>query len=310
MVEQIPSQNSALLLMNAVADTSRASSNRSSSLIDLLAKEDPEKASALKKKMEEADSLIQQLKSRKVDFNEQRKAAAQQKIQRIKAQLESLRLLASVNPEAAARRAAQPSRELAAAVKEYAAAGGGAAGAVGSMVSAGQPAANTGAEAPNAQTTGADAAAPVAAAAAGIDAGAAGSDDAGKPVGAESDKQSPVGAAVEDAVEGEDDDASDIFNDDGGQTVRERVLELSASMGQRFAETRGKQEFMSLVRDVKNQLKAILETAKRQLEREDNDAADKDISSAEKALQDVDGALNQMIPTITAGALAGVNILA
>ena len=47
-----------------------------------------------------------------------------QKIEEIKKQLEALRVLAAVNPEAAARQAARLSRELATAVKEYASAGG------------------------------------------------------------------------------------------------------------------------------------------------------------------------------------------
>ena len=346
MINRIPGQSSALQLMKATADTSRTEAKKpASTLLEMLEKEDPDKAGALRKQMEDADSLLQQLKASKVDVSEQRKAAAQQKIQRIKAQLESLRLLASVNPEAAARRAAQLSRELAAAVKEYAAAGGGA-GASASMMGVGGAGAAAGA-APSADgaasgattagaavvaggggaetvsatgtaTSGADAV-PVSASpdgsgtgtGTGTGTGSEGGDEAGVPTGTEQGEPTTTDEASATPVEGADDaEGTGAEAEDNDKTVQERVRDASASLSQRFADAKGDQEFKSLVRDIKNKLKAILETAKRQLEQEGNDSADKDIKNAEKALQEVDQTLSQMMPGVMVGMVGGVNILA
>lgn len=94
-------------------------------MIDSLADSTSDKYQAFNKQQDSLKQTLQQLQSAKASNSDQRKQDAQEKIERIKAQLQALRLLAQVNPKAAAREAARLSKELASAVKEYAAAGGG-----------------------------------------------------------------------------------------------------------------------------------------------------------------------------------------
>ena len=95
-------------------------------LLGALKKAGATNTEALEKKLgedKEAKAGLDALR-KQADPSEARKARAKQKIEEIKKQLEALRVLAAVNPEAAARQAARLSRELATAVKEYASAGG------------------------------------------------------------------------------------------------------------------------------------------------------------------------------------------
>ncbi|WP_422005925.1 hypothetical protein [Pyruvatibacter mobilis] len=95
-------------------------------LLGALKKAGATNTEALEKKLaedKEAKAGLDALR-KQADPSEARKARARQKIEEIKKQLEALRVLAAVNPEAAARQAARLSRELATAVKEYASAGG------------------------------------------------------------------------------------------------------------------------------------------------------------------------------------------
>jgi hypothetical protein len=99
-------------------------------------------AEALQRSREALNSLKQANASQ----GQQRKAAAKAKVERLKKELENLRLMSGGDPKAVARRAAQISRELAVAAKEYAA-GSGRAGL------------GLGADASGADASGADAAA-------------------------------------------------------------------------------------------------------------------------------------------------------
>ncbi|GGD20235.1 hypothetical protein GTQ45_03575 [Pyruvatibacter mobilis] len=95
-------------------------------LLGALKKAGATNTEALEKKLAEDKETKAGLDAlrKQADPSEARKARAKQKIEEIKKQLEALRVLAAVNPEAAARQAARLSRELATAVKEYASAGG------------------------------------------------------------------------------------------------------------------------------------------------------------------------------------------
>jgi DNA repair exonuclease SbcCD ATPase subunit len=93
-------------------------------LLHMIAEKDPDKADAFKQKLEEWERTTDMLEAAKKDFSEQRKTAAREKIEQIKKELQMLRMLAVTNPKAAARRLAQLSRELSAAVKAYSSASG------------------------------------------------------------------------------------------------------------------------------------------------------------------------------------------
>ena len=319
MIDRIPGQGAAQPLLTAALEATRTTSGKKAStpadpLLAALEKSDPEKAADLRKKLEQAKGILDQIKAAKVDFDEQRKAAAREKIQRIKEQLKMLRMLAAVNPEAAARRAAQLSRELSAAVKEYAGAGGGAgaglavgAGTAGIGVSAegmagGAGAAGAAGAAVSAETVGD----PTAGAAAVPEAQGTPQDGpaaAGPPVDSGQGTNAPENL-TQDGGDGESE------NGNAGDSLRERVQRQVAESNEAFGADRADQDFAREVREIKNALKAIIEAAKRKLQQDDDPSADQDIKDAEKALNDVDRTLAQMLTTGTAGLARVVNILA
>lgn len=90
---------------------------------DTTVREDRLKA-AQDARLREARAAAETLKARSSEASEERKAAARQKIEQLKARLQMLRSMAGIDPKGTARLAAQIARELGAAVKAYAAAGG------------------------------------------------------------------------------------------------------------------------------------------------------------------------------------------
>ena len=97
---------------------------------------------AAEARLRDAKAAIETMKQRRSQASEERKAIARQKIEQLKARLQALRAMASVDPKGTARMAAQLARELGAAVKAYAAAGGTASG----METGAAPATDAGAE--------------------------------------------------------------------------------------------------------------------------------------------------------------------
>lgn len=92
--------------------------------LQALAQRDPEKAKEYEDTQNQLRQTLSALKSSKTDFVEQRKAAAREKIRRLKEQIKTLRMMAGADPKMIARQAAMLAKELAAAAKEYASAGG------------------------------------------------------------------------------------------------------------------------------------------------------------------------------------------
>lgn len=93
---------------------------------DLLArirKADPDKADALKRRMEESQSLTTQMEALRRGMKQAPKADAAQRVARIKEEIRLLRTMGG-DPKMVARRIAQLARELGQAARAYAAAGG------------------------------------------------------------------------------------------------------------------------------------------------------------------------------------------
>jgi len=74
--------------------------------------------------MKSAVTALESLKKSRTSVIEERKAAARQKIEQIKARIRMMRMSMPADPKAAAKMVAQLARELGAAVKAYASAGG------------------------------------------------------------------------------------------------------------------------------------------------------------------------------------------
>ncbi len=82
----------------------------------------------MRQQQTDAKTLLGQLRSSRTDNKEQRKQAARDKVARLKAQIQALRLMAGGDPKAVARQAARLARELSQAAREYAGASVGGSG--------------------------------------------------------------------------------------------------------------------------------------------------------------------------------------
>jgi hypothetical protein len=228
------------------------------------------------------------------DMGAERKAAAREKVEQIKAKLKMLRLLASVNPKAAARQAAQLAKELAAAVKEYAAAGGGGNLSGGGGVGSFDADAGTVSNVPTATDGGAGNAA-------GADAAAAGAavpptpDAASTSIPTENTQGKDAAKHSDDAEKTtteEEDAAGDTATSD---TQPQAALQAQVAAARQDAEDkRADTEFANEVKRIKAQLQNILETAKRKLQTSKNKDIHNQIMQGEKALKDVDDNLNDL----------------
>jgi len=333
MVNSISGLNGSLQLLKAVNAQTDAPDKRSgeddNSLLGILKKLDPEKAESLKEKLDEAKEVQARLDSVKESASEQRKAAAAEKIARIKAQIKALQLLASANPDAAARLAARLARELAAAVKDYAAAGGQNAANVGG---AGGTSVSTQAAAQTSADTAAGAAGAAGGVAAGAEGAAQGSQGAdttvvqsatqaevqAKAVAAQ-ENQSYAGATLKsgDKADGTPNSGQkqsqtveakgDTSGRDGqGNSILERVQAQLREGAEAFGAAKADQEFANEVCRLKTALKGIIETAKKALanKAETDPASAAAIKEVAKAFEEIDQVLAE-IPAVPLPAVSG-----
>lgn len=297
------------LLNNAAAKTGAAATSAQDPLETALEKLSPETAEALKSKLQESRDLLKKLSSGRTDMSEERKAAAAEKVRQIKEKLKALRMLAAVNPEAAARQAAQLSRELSAAVKEYAGAGGSGTSDA-AMQSTGGNTALTGAEGAANQPANGQSGADASSAANPATHGENGAANAQN--GAEQDTQN--GEQGKDGDEKPEHETTRTLKEQqeqenpldpeeqkqqNDQNFREKIQDEMAKAIAAHAASRADSEFADGVREIKNALKSILESAKRKLQENDDPSADSDIREGESALREVEQGLH----TITSGSI-------
>jgi len=236
-------------------------------LLTLLAKSDPDKAAALRQEQRQAQELLQRLKSSKKDINEQRKAAAREKVERLKAQIQVLLMMSSGDPEAVARQAAHLARELSAAAKQYASAGG-SAGLVGDV-------------------TGAATATPTPA----------------EPVlgGAGTNTISVTG------TNGRDADAQTLSCRDEQKAVFLKIgSDLNSKTAEQNAAREEDQKFIQTVRNLVSALHAIINKAEQEIRREDGTSSDRDVTHVDKTLRDTEQAL-QNISAVAFSAPTSIN---
>lgn len=93
-------------------------------IIDQIAASDPAKAQKLEEKLSSLQQTIAQMQKSRQDLNAARKEAAKQKLARIKAEMQALKMMMGGNPEANARKLARLAREMASAARDYKSAGG------------------------------------------------------------------------------------------------------------------------------------------------------------------------------------------
>ena len=284
------SHNTALRVLKQTSGLFRGTrkkdnSKQTEALLSALGKDDPGRADALKKKLEESQSVIEQLKAAKQDIIEQRKAAAAQKVARIKEELKALRLLVSVNPEAAAKKAKQLARELKQAVQDYTAGGG-----VGTMAM---------------QTTGSQEASVT--------------DIGNEKTMVEATVQSNL--TTSDNVEAVPVSGTKSFGkadgtkiEDTPQTAnaefREYIQEQLSTSNEDFTDSKKDRDFINEVKKVKAILKSIIELIKKKLKQKDDFTASQDIKDVERSLSDVGKILDDFSSGGVNGTHGAVNILA
>ena len=269
-------------------------------------------------KNKETQLQLETLK-RQSDPAEARKARAREKIEQIKKQLEALRMLANIDPEAAARQAARLSRELAAAVREYASAGGDAGALTGANVPS-TPADTTAAG--GAETAGADAA-PATAGVPQADVSPGGGETAGKNSAQTGKTGTDGGPVLEDqtgakpaepentaqpAQAGENEsgkvDAPEDTHPDRARA--EAFQELFAEQQKSSSESRSEREFADEIKKLKRELESLIE---RGSDDEANGREAKELKDGLRALKDIDHALVAMSSPISAS-LGAINIIA
>jgi hypothetical protein len=111
------------VLSRQYAVTGKKKKTFEKTIVDIIQLADPEKADKLKKQLDDADQATAQLRSGKANAAQSRKAAAAQKIQRIKEEIRILMRMGG-DPKMIAKQIRKLAKELAAAVREYASSGG------------------------------------------------------------------------------------------------------------------------------------------------------------------------------------------
>lgn len=273
MVNPLLPQNSTLSVLQAGTDRNSSGPKPGlpdsvESLIALVGAIDPVQGEALRKEQSQLEEALQNLEKAIKDPKEQRQAAAEEKIARIKAQLAALRMLANTNPEAAAKQAQRLAQELSAAARDYANAGGGNIGATAG-----------GAGIPISIATGEQAPAK--------DPGTARNLDLG------TDSRGAV-ASVGTGADNEDGTAA--TPDAGQANVRAAVQAQIAETNKVIAEQERDANFARDVRGALNSLKSTIEAAKRKLLLEEADTKNPRIDEAENTLRGMEHALSQISP--------------
>lgn len=321
MIGTLGTQNASLSLATLPPGAAKTRGDKDAkdafdSLADLLKMVAPDEAESWQQQIDDSRRVLSQLQSSRTDINEQRKAAAQQKLDQLKARIQMLRMMAAINPEAAAKMAKQLARELASVAKEYAAASGGAsAGAgLGGVSVPSIPSVPAGDATAAATTTKAVAGAGPTG---GGTAPAVAGNGAGEGASPSPDAQTTGATSVlsDSTVQQGRDEATD--QPSMPETPQERREKERAAIEGRAKETAasipgagydGDNQFITDVRWMKDMLNSIIQTAKRQIELEKNPDSRRDIQEAEGALQQTEEALD----AITGGGMAGigaVNIL-
>lgn len=220
----------------------------------------------------DALQVLQALKTRQSSANEDKKAAARKKVEDLKARIQSLRMTMVGNPEAMAKMAAQLARELGAAAKAYAAAGGS---------PAGMSATPTPAPTPTADAS--------AGAASGAEASGAGVGDA--------QVATAEGMAADDTANASGEDASGkeaSARIDPYRQVIDRQQAQASEQARQNADKEADDKFVTDVKRLASELKAILRQAAEAAKRKGDPAESPDQKSAEKALAEVDAALEDI----------------
>lgn len=295
----------ALALLQARKAKSSALTGMAKEAKDASDAKDATASKAAEERRRLADDALQALKQANSDMKSQRKAAAAQKIARLKKELESLKMMSGGDPKVIARQAARIARELSAAAKEYSGASGGI------TLGASSTTAPTAEVAPTeaAATPADEAAVPAAAVSAAVPDGEA-------ATGGNAEKTEVTAAQVQAAAEAKDGSAGDSHAGDeekngttaerdkaeagqDGKTLSpaeeraalvDKVNAVFSERAQSEGETSADKDFATEVRNLFSQAKALVEQQRRRAAEEGRkdqefDQLSKDVTNAGSAIE-------------------------
>lgn len=290
MIERVGGGNDLLALLQA-----RTANKRSATGTAQTAKE-AEAAAALEQKRQRTDDLLRSLDRMVDSVKRERKAAAVEKVERLKKELEMLRRFGG-DPKAVARQAARIARELGAAAREYSSAGGGAdVSAPSSGVSGSAPAAQTGEQAGDTGAQDAEGAAENATAMAESGAGAveANAANGAKAAASEAERVAADVQAKAGGAEQNTEKAKDTSKPLSPEEERAAFVEkLNAKLGEsqrKFGESEADKKFESDVRRLFAEAKALVEQQRRRAAVENRSDAEleqfsNDVAQAGEAIE-------------------------
>ena len=252
--------------------------------LESIAQNDPARADALKKQLDDARQAGAQIGNAKQDVNESRKAAAAERVKQIKAQIQALKMMGG-DPKSIARQVAQLARELSAAASEYASAGGGA-------QQASQPAVNG-----TTAIAGGNAAASEAADSGGASATAdvPSATVREQQAAAEKKTDQPEDAAVSAAVSGTAlAEGSRQYQENQKQQFKDAVQKNIAELRQKSSAAEADREFAQEVRALAAQLKALAKQQEQRLRQARDQSASGDLSQANQVLAEAESSASKI----------------
>lgn len=245
---------------------------------------------AYQKRWADARQAISRLSINAQDTSQLKKAAAADKVRRIKAQIEILMKMGGLgNPKAIAREIAQLAKELAAAAREYASAGGGGTPQE-AMTSADTSAAVTGANdtsSSSTQSTG-SVAADISAAASSAPALTVTSD-------AQALNATPDAAASTAPTDTMLAEGSRQYQDNTKQQNNDELQNKISGLNQKSSGTDADSEFTKEVRNLEEKLKALAKLQEMRLHLAGDQTADGEISKTNQALSEVAKVVSSII---------------
>ena len=285
------SQAGAYLSVIKLLEKSYASANTKShtakdTIIDKIRQTDPKNADALEKQLSDSKEVVAQLRNSKVYGAQSKKAAAAEKLKRIKAEMQMLKTMGG-DPRIVAKQIARLAKELAAAAREYVSAGGTispdqTASADTATSASGNNVAALNTVASRATDSGAVSASVAATAGSGEKSVPgekdAESDDATKEQ--DSASTTTTGAALAEGARQYQETQQQKFKDD--------LQEQGAKIMKKTLEAVADREFANDVSIVAARLKALAKMVKQRLQKAGDHKADQDIKQTDQALAEVE----------------------
>lgn len=264
-------------------------------ILDHIRLTDPQNADALAKRLQDGKQTIDQLRSGKARAGESRKAAAREKIERIKEQIKMLKTMGG-DPKAVAKQIARLAKELAAASREYASG----AGSVSQNL--------TGVDGSENNMNGSSTPSNVVAEGTTVGDSSAKTDISATVGSAETDATGRKSAKAEHPAQESDTTVTGAILAEGArqyqdaqrQKIKEEIENYVAEIKQKFSEGDEKREVVHDLRTLAAQLKEMAKRIKQLLHQKREDTENQDFTQTNQALAEVEKSISDITGNNTA----------